>query len=104
LAAPRGRHHSCPCVDRDAAHFGSDDLRLADVHSRPQLDPQLADGVEDCPSAPNGFCWGLKGDEEPISRGVEFLAPESFQLCPEKEVVPSKKLSPPAVPHLDGEI
>src|SRR5207244_9408051 len=75
-------------------------LAFPRVHACPNLEPELADAVDDSLGAANRPRRPVEGGEEPVAGRVLLFSAKARQLAANEPVVPLKQVAPRAVAEL----
>ena len=74
-------------------------LAFPRVHSRPNLEPELVDALDDSLGAADRPRRPVESGEEPVAGSVLLFSAKACQLAANKPVVPLEQVSPRAVPE-----
>ena len=97
-------HHPGRDVHREPADLPLHQLGLAEMGAGANLDPELADGVDDRAGATDRVRGPVEAREEAVPRGVQLAPPMALQLLSDERVVPLDQVPPPAVPQIRGDL
>src|SRR5262245_25229810 len=89
-------------VDGDASDLAVDDIALAGVDSRADLDPKWPYRIDDCPGAADRPGWTVERSEEPITCSVHFLPPVAGQESPHRGVMAPDQVTPTPAAQIGG--
>jgi len=88
-------------VDSDAPRLAVDQLALAAVQPRADLQVEVADGLSDREGTADRPCRAVEGGEEAVASGVHFLTAETTELRADGLVMLLQYSAPGAVAQLD---
>ena len=80
--------------DREPRVLAVDDLTLAGMDPRTDLDPELTDAIHDVESTADPARWSVEGRIETVARGVVLDALPLLQCFPNDGVVTTGQLGP----------
>src|SRR5439155_4859158 len=97
LAGGSQRSDARTDVDGDAADSNAQDLDLAGVDARADVQLQALELGHDRERAANGAAGAVEGREEAVARVIHFLAAEAVELSADDLVVLAEEGSPAQV-------
>ena len=100
FAGPRHGHHPRRRVHDEAPGLPADRLELPEADARPDLDPELSNGLGRCDRGPDRIRRSLERDEEPVARRVDLVPAEAAHRAPHDPMVPLDEFAPAGIPHL----
>ena len=89
-------------VHRDPGGLALDELALAGVQARPDLNAEILDGVGDCDGGTDRPRGSIERREEPVTGGVELAPAETGELAAHDRVVLLDDIPPGAVAQFSG--
>src|SRR5207237_8960638 len=95
-------HHPSRDVDGDPTDLGTDDLDLAHVDPRSDLDAEALDVADDLLGAPDGLGRLVERGEEPVAGGVDLPPAVLLETATDERVVGVDDLVPPLAADLGG--
>ena len=85
---------ACSGVDGDAGDLAVDELALARVEPRADVEAEVAHSLDDRLGAADGACRPVEGRQEAVAHGVHLLAARPRELRPDERVVLLEQLTP----------
>ena len=85
----------------NATEFFTHYLTLSGVNASANVNAELLDRVDDCPTAANGTRRAIKSRQKAVARSVDFSTTVPAKLLTTKQMMLSQKVLPCAVAKFD---